>query len=99
MIQFTFDSIAKIMPEWEKEQERLIFRLATASVCRSEALHERMDATGAKGRDGEAAGMVALHYDGDLARQVRVILELPEDVWEDLANQADDLLEESQEES
>jgi hypothetical protein len=99
MIQFTFDSIAKVVPEWEREQERLTFRLVLASVCRSEALHARMDAAGVRGPDLDAVGMVALHYDGDLARQVRVMLELPEDVWQDLANRADDLLEESHEEA
>ncbi len=99
MIQFTFDSIARIVSEWENEQERLTFHLMPASVCRSEALHARMDAAGARGPDPDAVGMVALHYDGDLARQVRVILELPEDVWQDLANRADGLLEESQEEA
>ena len=98
MIQFTFDSIAKIMPEWEKEQERFIFRLATARVCRNEALHERMDAIGAKGLDGVAANMAALHYDGDPACQVRMSLELPKDVRQDLANRANDLVGENQEE-
>jgi hypothetical protein len=37
--------------------------------------------------------MVVTRYEGDIARQVRVILELPDDVWDDLADRADDLLE------
>ena len=36
--------------------------------------------------------MVALQYEGDLARQARVILELPDDVWDHLASQVDELL-------
>jgi len=99
VIQLVFESVARIVPEWENGQERLIFRLAPISVRRSGTLHERMDAAGATGLDDEAVGLVALHYDGDLARQARVILELPDEVWDHLANQADELLEASQEES
>ena len=93
MIQLAFESVVQIIPEWENEQERLIFCVTLASVCRSAALHERM------GEADQVVGMVALDYDGDLARQARVILELPDDVWNHLANQADELLEASQEES
>jgi len=87
MIQLAFESVAQIVPEWENGQERLIFRLTLASVCCGEALHERM------GEADQVVGMVALDYDGDLARQARVILELPDDIWNHLANQADELLE------
>lgn len=99
MIQLVFDSVAKITPEWENEQDRLIFRLVLASVSRSKMLHERMDALGATELEAEAIGMVAVHYDGDIAHRARVTLELPDGVWDHLANQADDLLEASREES
>jgi hypothetical protein len=52
-----------------------------------------MDGAGATVSDGEAVGMVATRYEGDIAREVRVIIELPDDVWDDLADRADDLLE------
>jgi hypothetical protein len=99
MIQLVFDSVANLVPEWENGQERLIFCLTPASVRRSELLHERLGAAGATKLDSKAAGMVALQYEGDLARQARVILELPDDVWNHLASQVDELLEARQEES
>jgi hypothetical protein len=95
MIQLIFDSTDEIIPEWENEQERLIFRLAPATVSLGKLLHGRVASreTGAPLLGGEAVGMVVTRYEGDLARQVRVILELPDDVWDDVADRADDLLE------
>ncbi len=95
MIQLIFDSTDEILPEWENEQERLIFRLAPANVSLGKLLHGRVASREAGGLvpDDEALGMVVTRYDGDLARQVRVILELPDDVWDDLADRADDLLD------
>jgi hypothetical protein len=95
MIQLIFDSTDKIIPEWEDEQERLIFRLAPAHVSLSQLIHGRIASREADAPvpDVEALGMVVTRYEGDLARQVRVILELPDDVWDDLANRADDLLQ------
>ena len=95
MIQLIFDSTGEIIPEWENEQERLIFRLAQATVSLGGLLRERVAShqAGALPADQEALGMVVTHYDGDVARQVRVILELPDDVWDGMADRADDLLE------
>ena len=94
MIQLIFDSVDKIAPEWENEQERLVFRLSAANVSRSQLLHGRMSEAGASVPDDEALGMTATHYDGDVARKVRVILELPVEIWDHLADRADELLEE-----
>jgi hypothetical protein len=93
MIQLTFESTGTIIPEWENEQERLVFHLAPARVSRSRLLHGRLDEAGATVPDSEALGMVATQYEGDLARQVRVIVELPDDVWDALADRADALLD------
>ena len=95
MIQLIFDSTDEIIPEWENDQERLIFRLAPASVSLGGLFHGRVASheTGAPLPDDEAVGMVVTRYEGDIACQVRVILELPYDVWDGLADQADDLLE------
>jgi hypothetical protein len=95
MIQLIFDSTDEIIPEWENEQERLIFRLAPATVSLGKLLHGRVASreAGAPMSGGEALSMVVTRYEGDIARQVRVILELPDDVWDDLADRADDLLE------
>ena len=95
MIQLIFDSTDEIVPEWENEQERLIFRLAPAKVSLGELLQGRVASrkAGAPLPDREAVGMVVTRYEGDIARQVRVILELPDDVWDDVADRADDLLE------
>jgi hypothetical protein len=93
MIQLILDSTGKIVPEWENEQERLVFRLLPSNVSLSRLLHARMDGAGATVPDGEAVGMVATRYEGDIAREVRVIIELPDDIWDDLADRADDLLE------
>jgi hypothetical protein len=94
MIQLIFDSTDKIIPEWEDEQERLIFHLAPAHVSLSQLIHGRIASREADASvpDGDALGMVVTRYEGDLAHQVRVILELPDDVWDDLADRADDLL-------
>ena len=94
MIQLIFDSTDTIIPEWEDEQERLIFRLAPAHASLSQLIHGRIASREANASvpDGDALGMVVTRYEGDLARQVRVILELPDDVWDDLADRADDLL-------
>ena len=95
MIQLIFDSTDEIIPEWENDQERLIFRLAPATVSLGELLHGRVASRKADAPlpDDEALGMVVTRYEGDMARQVRVILELPDDVWDDVADRADDLLE------
>ena len=95
MIQLIFDSTDTIIPEWENEQERLIFRLAPATVSLGKLLHGRVASREADASmpNGEALGMVVTRYEGDIARQVRVILELPDDVWDDVADRADDLLE------
>jgi hypothetical protein len=95
MIRLIFDSTDEIIPEWENEQERLIFRLAPATVSLGKLLHVRVASreAGAPMPDDEALSMVVTRYEGDIARQVRVILELPDDVWDDLADRADDLLE------
>jgi len=94
MIQLIFDSTDNIIPEWEGEQERLIFRLAPAHVSLSQLIHGRIASREADTSvpDSDALGMVVTRYEGDMARQVRVILELPDDVWDDLADRADDLL-------
>lgn len=94
MIQLVFKSVGKIVPEWEGEQERLFFRLAPANARRGDALHKQMDEAGAPAPDDEAVGVVTLGYEGDLAREVQLILELPDEVWDNLANWADDLLDE-----
>lgn len=95
MIQLIFDSTDEIIPEWENEQERLIFRLAPATVSLGKLLHGRVTSREADAPmpDGEAVGMVVTRYEGDMARQVCVILELPDDVWDDVADRVDDLLE------
>ncbi len=95
MIQLIFDSTDEIIPEWENDQERLIFRLAPATVSLGGLVHERVAShqAGAPTADRESLGMVVTRYDGDVARQVRVILELPDEVWDDMADRADDLLE------
>ena len=94
MIQLIFDSMDKIIPEWENEQERLVFRLSAANVSRSQWLHGRLEEAGTATGD-QALGMVATRYEGDAAREVRVILELPDEVWDRLADRADVLLDES----
>ena len=95
MIQLVFDSTDKIIPEWENEQERLVFHLSPVTVSLTKLLHGRLtlSESGAAVPDNEALGMVATRYEGDVARQVRVILELPDEIWDDLADRADDLLE------
>ncbi len=95
MIQLIFDSVDKIVPEWENEQQRLMFRLSAANVSRNQLLHGRMNQAGLAAPDDEALGLVATRYEGDVARQVRVILELPDDVWDRLADRTDELLDES----
>ena len=95
MIQLIFDSVDKIIPEWENEQERLVFRLSEARVSRSQLLHGRLSEAGLAMPDDEAVSLVATRYEGDVAREVRVILELPDDVWDRLADRADELLDES----
>jgi hypothetical protein len=95
MIQLTFDSTDNIIPEWEDEQERLIFRLALARVSLGRLIHGRIASREAEAPvpDDDGLGMVVTRYEGDLARQVRVILELPDEIWDDLADRADDLLQ------
>ena len=95
MIQLIFDSVGKIVPEWENEQERLVFRLSMGTVSCTPLLHGRMSEAGSAVPDEEALGLVTTRYEGDVARQVRVILELPDDVWDRLADRADELLDET----
>ncbi len=95
MIQLIFDSKGKVVPEWEDDHERLVFRLSPANVKRGGTLHRQADEAGLSLPDSEAAGVVDLRYEGDLAREVQVILELPDEVWDNLANWADDLLDEN----
>ena len=95
MIQLIFDSVDKIIPEWENEQERLVFRLSAARVSRSQLIHGRSSEAGSATQDDEALGLVATRYEGDVACAVRVILELPDEVWDRLAGRADELLDES----
>lgn len=93
MIQLIFDSVGKLIPEWENEQERLVFRLSAGNVSRSELLHGRVEEVGIAAVEDEALGMVATRYESDIAREARVILELPDEVWDRLANRADELLD------
>ena len=95
MIQVVFESTGKVSPEWEHEEERLTFRLSPAQVSTSASLHGRIALREADTTvtDDEALGLVVMRYEGDLASQVHVILELPDDVWDALADQADALLE------
>jgi hypothetical protein len=95
MIQLIFDSVGQLIPEWDNEQERLVFRLSAARVSRSQLLRGCLEEAGASIPDGQALGLVATRYEGDLAREVRVILELPDEAWDGLANRADELLDES----
>jgi len=92
MIQIILES-DPIIPEWEHDEERLTLRLSPARVSRSTLLHGKLDEAGLPVQATEALGLIATRYMGDLARQVRVILELPDDVWDDLAERADALLE------
>jgi hypothetical protein len=92
MIQIILES-DQIIPEWEHDEERLTLRLSPARVSRSTLLHGKLDEAGLPVQATEALGLIATRYMGDLARQVRVILELPDDVWDDLAERADALLE------
>ncbi len=95
MIQLIFDSKGKIVPEWEDNHERLVFRLLPTNVKPGNMLHRQADEAGLSLPDSEAVGAVELRYEGDLAREVHVILELPDEVWDNLANWADDLLDEN----
>ncbi len=92
MIQIILES-DQILPEWEHEEERLTLRLSPAHVSRSTLLHGKLDEAGLPAQATEALGLVATRYVGETARQVRVVLELPDDVWDDLAERADALLE------
>ncbi len=92
MIQIIFES-DRITPEWEHEEERLTLRLAPARVSRSTLVHGKLDEAGSPAPATEALGLIATRYVGDTARQVRVILELPDDIWDDLAERADALLD------
>ncbi len=94
MIQLVFDSKDKITPSWEDKQERLVFRLSLTDVKQCHTLHQEMEETGAPAQDDEAMGVVALRYEDESPSQVQLILELPDDVWDNLANWADDLLDE-----
>ena len=73
MIQLIFDSVGKLVPEWENEQERLVFRLSAGNVSHSQLLHGRMSEVGPAVPDDEALGLVAARYEGDVAREVRVL--------------------------
>ena len=94
MIQIIFES-DQIMPEWEHDEERLTLRLSPARVSRSTLLHGQLDQAGLPVQATEALGLTATRYVGETARQVRVILELPDDVWDDLAERADALMDQA----
>jgi hypothetical protein len=94
MIQIIFES-DQITPEWEHDEERLALRLSPAQVSRSTLLHGKLDEAGLPVQATEAWGRIATRYVGETARQVRVILELPDDVWDDLAERADALLDQA----
>jgi hypothetical protein len=66
MIRLIFDSTDEIIPEWENEQERLIFRLAPATVSLGKLLHVRVASreAGAPMPDDEALSMVVTRYEG-----------------------------------
>ena len=95
MIQLVLENADKLIPSWEHDEERLVFHLSPVKVSRSRLLHGRMDEAGAPVTEDEALGQVALQYEGDIARQVQVILELPDELWDDLADRADALLEQA----
>ena len=92
MIQIIFES-DQITPEWKHDEERLTLRLSPARVSRSTLLHGQLDEAGLPVQATEALGRIATRYAGETARQARVILELPDDVWDDLAERADALLD------
>ena len=91
MIQIILES-DQIMPEWEHDEERLALRLSPAQVSRSRLLHGKLDEASLPVQATEALGQIATRYVGETARQVRIILELPDDAWDDLAERADALL-------
>jgi hypothetical protein len=95
MIQLVFKSTGKITPEWEHDEERLAFRLAPGQVSASKLLHGRLDEANVVVPDAEPLGLIAARYAGDAPHELRVILELPDEVWDALAEQADRLLDNS----
>jgi len=94
MIQLVLESTGEIMPEWEHEEERLVFQLSPVRASCSTLLHGWREEADAAFPDTAALGLVATRYEGETARQVRVILELPDEIWDALADQADALLDE-----
>lgn len=95
MIRLVLRSKGKIVPGWENDSERLLFGLAQAKVEPGASLHQQLEDAGVAISAGDAAGAVTLDYDGDAARAVQVVLELPDEAWDNLANWADDLLDQA----
>lgn len=95
MIRLVVRSKGKIIPGWENDSERLLFCLSPVEVEQDASLHQHLEESGATVSRDEAVGAVMLDYDGDVARAVQVILELPDEAWDNLANWADDLLDQA----
>ncbi|MBN1888635.1 MAG: hypothetical protein JW850_11615 [Thermoflexales bacterium] len=94
MIRLVFASTGQLVPEEEDGQQKLVFRLPRASVDRGGELHQQLEELGERMLVDDAAGMVSIYYEGEVARKVQLVLELPDAVWDNLANCADDLLDE-----
>lgn len=94
MIRLVFASTGQLVPERGSGQHKLVFRLPRASVDRGGDLHQQLEEAGERLQSDDAAGMVAIQYEGEVARKVQLVLELPDAVWDNLANCADDLLDE-----
>ncbi len=90
MIQLVFESKGKITLD---AQGRLVFRLSPTRVECGDSLHQQAQQAGLNAPQDEAMGALALQYDGEAARHAQVILELPDEVWDNLANWTDDLLD------
>ncbi len=94
MIRLVFASTGQLVPEHGDGQQKLVFRLPRASVDRGDDLHQQLEEAGERLQSDDAAGLVAIQYEGEVARKVQLVLELPDAVWDNLANCADDLLDE-----
>jgi hypothetical protein len=94
MIRLVFASTGHLVPERENGQQKLVFRLPRASVDRGGDLHRQLEEAGERLQSDDAAGLVAIEYEGEIVRKVQLVLELPDAVWDNLANCADDLLDE-----
>jgi len=94
MIQITLNHKGKIIPEWEDENERLVFRLSPVNITNDGSIHQEMEDAGTPVPANEALGTISLHYEDDVVQGIQIVLELPDEVWDNLANWADDLLDE-----